>query len=37
MGIFAYRACYFGCYDSGKKLLFKDDKNASLVLKFMFA
>jgi solute carrier family 25 (adenine nucleotide translocator) protein 4/5/6/31 len=37
LGIFAYRACYFGCYDSGKKLLFKDDKNASLILKFLFA
>lgn len=37
LGIFAYRACYFGCYDTGKKLLFKDDKTASLLLKFAFA
>jgi solute carrier family 25 (adenine nucleotide translocator) protein 4/5/6/31 len=38
LGIIAYRAAYFGGYDTGKRLIFgKDEKNASLILKFMFA
>jgi len=36
-GIIAYRACYFGGYDSGKALLFKDERNAPIILKFIFA
>jgi len=36
-GIIAYRACYFGGYDSGKALLFKDERNAPIILKFLFA
>jgi solute carrier family 25 (adenine nucleotide translocator) protein 4/5/6/31 len=34
-GIIVYRACYFGGYDTGKRLLLGDTKN--LLLKFMFA
>ena len=26
VGIFIYRACYFGGYDSGKRWVFGDDK-----------
>jgi len=37
MGIFAYRAFYFGCYDTGKMILFEDERKASLVVKFLFA
>lgn len=37
MGIIAYRAMYFGCYDTGKQLVFEDEKNASTILKFIFA
>jgi solute carrier family 25 (adenine nucleotide translocator) protein 4/5/6/31 len=37
IGIIAYRALYFGCYDTGKVLLFKDEKNASTILKFLYA
>lgn len=28
LGIIAYRALYFGGYDSGKKLVWADDKKA---------
>jgi len=34
-GIIVYRACYFGGYDTGKKLLLGDSKN--LLLKFVYA
>jgi solute carrier family 25 (mitochondrial adenine nucleotide translocator), member 4/5/6/31 len=37
MGIIAYRAMYFGCYDSGKAILFKDEKNTSVIIKFIYA
>jgi solute carrier family 25 (adenine nucleotide translocator) protein 4/5/6/31 len=37
IGIIAYRAVYFGCYDAGKMILFKDEKNASIVVKFLYA
>lgn len=37
LGIIAYRALYFGCYDSGKALLFKDEKNAYAIVKFAYA
>jgi solute carrier family 25 (adenine nucleotide translocator) protein 4/5/6/31 len=34
-GIIVYRACYFGGYDTGKKLVLGDSKN--VILKFIFA
>jgi len=40
LGIFIYRALYFGCYDTGKKMLFADDsdmKKSSFLLKWAFA
>ena len=37
IGIIAYRAVYFGCYDAGKMILFEDEKKASLVVKFIYA
>lgn len=36
-GIFFYRASYFGCYDSGKKFIFADEKKANIIAKFIFA
>jgi solute carrier family 25 (adenine nucleotide translocator) protein 4/5/6/31 len=36
LGIIVYRACYFGGYDTAKKLFFKDP-NTSVLLKFMVA
>lgn len=35
-GIIMYRAFYFGCFDTGKKLIFGDERG-NLVLKFAFA
>jgi solute carrier family 25 (adenine nucleotide translocator) protein 4/5/6/31 len=37
IGIVAYRASYFGCFDTGKAILFPDMKNASPVSLFLFA
>jgi len=37
IGIIAYRAVYFGCYDAGKMILFEDEKKASLFVKFIYA
>lgn len=40
LGIFVYRAFYFGLYDTGKRLVFGDDqalKNANFFAKFFFA
>ncbi|KAM3129787.1 hypothetical protein pb186bvf_018081 [Paramecium bursaria] len=39
IGIFVYRALYFGCYDFGKKMIWeeKDQKNASFIARFFFA
>jgi len=37
LGIFTYRAFYFGGYDAGKKYFFKDAHNASFFAKFAFA
>lgn len=37
VGIFVYRACYFGGFDTFKAKLFKDSKNANSILLFMFA
>lgn len=40
IGIFVYRALYFGCYDSGKRAIWGDDaaqKNASFLARFFFA
>ena len=36
-GIIAYRGLYFGCYDAGKAILFKDEKNTSVFIKFAYA
>jgi solute carrier family 25 (adenine nucleotide translocator) protein 4/5/6/31 len=37
VGIFVYRAFYFGCYDTGKDLLLTGNLKDSLVTKFFFA
>jgi len=37
IGIVAYRASYFGCFDTGKAILFPDMKNANPALLFLFA
>ena len=37
VGIVAYRAAYFGCFDTGKAILFADTKKASMVAMWMFA
>lgn len=37
IGIVAYRASYFGCFDTGKAILFPDMKNANPVALFVFA
>ena len=37
IGIIAYRALYFGCYDAGKMILFEDEKKANIVVKFIYA
>jgi len=37
LGIIAYRACYFGGYDTLKRVLFSDGKNNSIFLKFLVA
>ena len=36
-GIIIYRGAYFGLYDTGKSFLLKDEKNASVVFKWMIA
>lgn len=36
-GIIIYRGAYFGLYDTGKSFLLKDEKNASVVYKWMIA
>ena len=37
IGIVAYRASYFGCFDTGKALLFPDIKKANTMAVFVFA
>ena len=37
IGIVAYRASYFGCFDTGKAILFPDMKNANPMALFGFA
>jgi solute carrier family 25 (adenine nucleotide translocator) protein 4/5/6/31 len=37
IGIIAYRAAYFGCFDTGKSILFADTKNASMLAMWLFA
>jgi len=37
LGIIAYRACYFGGYDTLKRVLFSEGKNQSILLKFLVA
>jgi len=37
IGIVAYRAAYFGCYDTGKAMLFPDASKASVFSMWMFA
>jgi len=37
LGIIAYRACYFGGYDTLKRVLFTDKNNQSILLKFLMA
>ena len=37
IGIVAYRAAYFGCFDTGKAVLFPDAKNANVFAMWMFA
>jgi solute carrier family 25 (adenine nucleotide translocator) protein 4/5/6/31 len=37
LGIIAYRACYFGGYDTLKRVFFSDGKNNSILLKFLMA
>lgn len=37
IGIFVYRAFYFGCYDTGRDLLLTGNLKDSLVIKFFFA
>jgi len=37
VGIIAYRAAYFGCFDTGKAVLFADTKNASMIAMWLFA
>lgn len=36
-GIIVYRGAYFGMYDTAKGVLLKDEKNASIVYKWMIA
>jgi solute carrier family 25 (adenine nucleotide translocator) protein 4/5/6/31 len=37
IGIFIYRALYFGMFDTGKDAFFKDFKNANIFLTWLFA
>jgi len=37
LGIIAYRACYFGGYDTLKRVFFSDGRNNSIFLKFLVA
>ena len=37
IGIVAYRAAYFGCFDTGKAILFAETKNASMIAMWMYA
>lgn len=37
VGIIAYRAAYFGMFDTGKAFMFKDAKNANIFFMWMFA
>jgi len=37
LGIIFYRGIYFGMYDTGKSLLFEDEKKASFFMKFLYA
>lgn len=37
VGIIFYRAAYFGCFDTGKTMLFADPKKANVFVMWMFA
>ncbi len=37
LGIFTYRALYFGGYDAGKKLFLGDANESSILTRFLFA
>lgn len=37
IGIFVYRAFYFGCYDSGRELFLTGSYKDNLIVKFFFA
>ena len=37
LGIFVYRALYFGAYDTGKELVLKGDLKNNIIVKFFFA
>lgn len=37
MGIVFYRGIYFGMYDTGKAIIFEDEKKASVIMKFLYA
>lgn len=37
IGIAIYRSCYFGIYDSGKGIIFKDTENAPIYMKWLIA
>jgi len=37
VGIFVYRAFYFGCYDTGRDLFFTDKHKDNIIMKFFFA
>jgi len=37
VGIIAYRASYFGMFDTGKVLLFEDPKKAHILVMWAFA
>ena len=37
VGIFVYRAFYFGCYDTGRDLLLTGDLKNNILVKFFFA
>jgi solute carrier family 25 (adenine nucleotide translocator) protein 4/5/6/31 len=37
VGLIAYRATYFGCFDTGKAFIFPDMKKASMLSMYVFA
>mmetsp|Transcript_6208 Transcript_6208/g.7949 ORF Transcript_6208/g.7949 Transcript_6208/m.7949 type:complete len:132 (-) Transcript_6208:147-542(-) len=36
-GVILYRAAYFGCFDTGKSMLFSDPREANVLSMWMFA